>query len=136
MRATRVGMLALALAASCESPSAQTRVRIQTDAPQYAVDARILYTVFNNGEGFVYLARCCDHPQVALDRRQGSAWTDYSSGACLAVCSMAPFAIPPHAGYLDTIVLGDTGTYRLRLGIAPSVAGQPDWLASNAFEVR
>ncbi len=129
--------LLVVVAAGCEALSGPAAVRIRTSAASYQLGASIVYTAANTGSESVYLASCCGGAIAALDRWDGGSWSNYRSGACLALCPMVPIEVTAGRSYAGTVSLSDTGVYRVHLGVATAWGAQPDWSAvSNAFEVR
>jgi hypothetical protein len=135
-RAAGAGLLLVLAALGCESPSDPVGVRIQTGSAAYRLSDQIAFTATNQGGDPVYLARCCE-VAVAYDRWEGGRWLGYSSGMCLAICRMDAIVLQAHGTYAGLAAMPDTGRYRLRIGVATSFSGLPDWsVTSNPFDVR
>jgi hypothetical protein len=136
MGALRQCIVMFLVAAACKSASGPASVQIQTQAPRYQAGEAVTFTVANSGSQDVFLSYCCTIA-VALDRWQGSRWLNGNPGGCLAICSMVAIRVPAYGSHLDSAVVTDTGRYRLRVGVASSRDGPPDWSqTSNVFEVR
>ena len=137
-RAAFALMAALAATVTgCESPSGLSGVTVRMSDSLYTAGTMVAFTVLNNGTSVVYLSRCCSHATVEVDRWQGAEWASYRSGACLALCPVGSVEIPPRIGRVDTTAtIPDTGRYRLLVGVAPAAGAQPEWVASNDFQIR
>lgn len=128
----------LSAAAACSAPTSPTdaiEVRpsgtLFTRTGQGQV-ADVPYTVVNTGaRPALVTSRCGERLQLAVEQRQGTAWVEYASGACLAIYPMSPVSLAAGGGTrASTAGIRDAGTYRL------IVATDRGPVTSVAFTVR
>jgi hypothetical protein len=139
MKALRLLVVAALVPLACSEPatSPPAGLRVETSAARFAPNQEVTYTVVNGSAETVRLYRCCDFV-TALDKVKGRGWQEVRAGGevvCLAICAMGPYPVPPMTGVGGSTWVGDTGTFRLRLGRA--VGNDIVWdVTSNSFEVR
>jgi hypothetical protein len=109
--------------------------RLEAGAGQ--VGAPVHYTVVNHTADTVFVASCCDRALVLAERRVGSEWQSYTSGACIDICPYNPVRVLPHDSVQDSLTISSAGTYRFRLDVFRTWrGGSPATITSAAFTVR
>jgi hypothetical protein len=135
--------LFLALAAgACVDPGEPTGVRVQTDAAAYVSaplgEPRLVrFAVVNLTDRSIFVSRCGDHVNPAVDRWVNGAWVNFGSAICLANVPWIPLSLGPRMTYEDSTGLYTNGVFQLRLGTSDGPAQAMTWaLVSNRFQVQ
>lgn len=132
--------LLLAAAAGCRDPAGPAdRVTVVTRGTRFtATDglAVVQFTIRNAGRSAVYLDPC-GGVASQVERRSGGRWEQASAAYCLYDLSTAPIRLAPSAEVDGSRGVPGPGVYRLRVGVATTASGPPDWgVTSNGFTVE
>lgn len=99
--------------------------------------ASVQLRVRNDVPYTVYLPACGDGPQVALERRSGTAWESARAPICPANQMMAPIALEARGERRFTVTVDEAGEYRAVMAIRHRIEqSSVQNITSNGFAVR
>jgi hypothetical protein len=106
------------------------RVEIET-IEQSSSWTAVTFRVSNDYNAAVYVSRCGEALQAAVDRRT-STWALHTGGACLAIHDASPQRLEPGEGATGIVSVREPGAYRIRIGIAHSARDALQWSPTSA----
>jgi hypothetical protein len=137
MRIPLSSVLICAPLAACTTPTQPAvPVRLEAAAPAFNRGSPISVAVSNTGEQAVFVAACGDHVTLVLERSQANGWQNYAGGICQAIYSMVPVTLAPGARHQETIMVQESGRYRLRILVGTDFRDVRLEVVSPPFDVR
>ncbi len=144
----RIHVFALALllaVAACQEllDPLPVQLLVQTEGTTFVRDpaaglAAVPFTMENQSNRTIYVARCGERLMAALDRWESGQWVQHSGDLCQAIYTMDPLALAPGTSLSSVRGVLEPGRYRLRPGIrlAPTEASEWSIAVSNEFMVE
>ena len=139
MRISRILPLLALLAACSDSagPGGDVRADALVDRSPPPGGNNVTVTIENRGSRPVLLPRCGERIMLAVERRVGGAWQEYSGDVCAFDIVSVPLELAPGATATAGREIRDSGRFRARVDLWH--ADEPETVRSvrtSGFDIR